>query len=322
MLSSSEKKPWEEELEESLIKDDVETLSQRYNVAKIEINSLPLTAPFHQQQLPVKARLQSQWTRCADAVQEHFSSHVIIEGDSYKLPKEIYAMKLQAKNTWVLYKKRECERRKRIRRKIQKEKEREYSNQPSNLLLALVDRCESCKRFYITVNLFWGVTLCDSCYFNENVIHEVMRSQREKIGAEYASSSSILRTAQDLKRKHKENTDIENEQYYKVPMMKRFKGPSENPFEEEDCDIVLDYTPENTMTMCYQPLSSEPQPPPTPVVTEEETKLIEDFLSSVPFPEGEVNNEPPENDEAYEAAMAEYFPIHFSYDSDDENDGS
>jgi hypothetical protein len=231
-------------------------------------------------------------------------------------------MKLQAKNTWVLYKKRECERRKRIRRKIQKEKERESANQPSNLLLALVDRCESCKRFYITVNLFWGVTLCDSCYFNENVIREIMRSQKEKIGAEYSSSSTILRTAQDLKRKHKEQSENANSEYYQVPPQKRIlKGPSENPFEEEDCDIILDDYPPEAPLYFHQPPPPLPPKPLSPLLTEDETKLIQDFLDKVPFPSDEVMDD----GQSYQEAMADYFPIHFNSSStfsEDENNGS
>lgn len=178
----------EEEMEMTLLQDDVDILQQRY---------------IRYSHSNLKQKLQSQWTRNTDAVQEHFSSHIILENPNggenlIPLPKEIYAMKRQAKESWVLYKKRECERRKRIRRKIAEEKEKEDDKKPSNLLLALVDRCEFCKRFYITVNLFWGITLCDVCYFNEAIIHEIMKKQKEKRYESYSPNIDFNPTTQSL----------------------------------------------------------------------------------------------------------------------------
>jgi len=42
----------------------------------------------------------------------------------------------------------------------------------------MVDTCEHCKRLFATVNLFWGVTLCDPCYFNEGVIQSIMKARQ------------------------------------------------------------------------------------------------------------------------------------------------
>lgn len=124
-------------------------------------------------------RPQTQWTRIQDAVQEHFSSHITIGNSTHKLPKTICALKYLAKHSWVLYKKRECERRKRIRMKLEKEKAKEKEGKPANILLSMVDMCEICKRLYVTVNLFWGVTLCDACYFNPHTINEIMKTRIE-----------------------------------------------------------------------------------------------------------------------------------------------
>jgi hypothetical protein len=126
---------------------------------------------------------QTQWTRVLDAVQEHFSSHVSLDGGItlHQLPYNLYALKVAAKHSWVLYKKRECERRKRIRIKLEKEKANAQSGKPVNVLLAMVDSCESCKRLYVTVNLFWGVTLCDSCYFNPAILNDIMKHRNESI---------------------------------------------------------------------------------------------------------------------------------------------
>jgi hypothetical protein len=81
----------------------------------------------------------------------------------------------------MLYKKRECERRKRLRIKLEKEREIERQGGPANILLSMVDACEVCRKLYVTVNLFWGVTLCDSCYFNKDVIDDIMKKKNDLV---------------------------------------------------------------------------------------------------------------------------------------------
>lgn len=157
---------FEDETSENVEQDDTVLLEKRYREHK------------QQQQSPSPSlksmKSQTQWTRSLDVVQEHFSSHVILDGVSHKIPPLIYALKRTAKRDWVLYKKRECERRKRVREKVEAEKKKERRGEPSNVLLTMVDTCEGCKRLYVTVNLFWGVTLCDSCYFNRDFLIEIM----------------------------------------------------------------------------------------------------------------------------------------------------
>lgn len=194
MNLSSSTKSFEDELSSDLEKDDAEVLERRYKsyrkgIRQVENkllnqklaskaaggvgDSTPFAIPK-----PRQYHTRTQWTRALDAVQEHFSSHVTIDGTSHKLPPTIYALKLAAKHSWLLYKKRECERRKRIRKKLEAEKEKEIEKkEPSNILLSMVDMCEICKRLYITVNLFWGVTICDSCYFNPSIINEIMKKR-------------------------------------------------------------------------------------------------------------------------------------------------
>lgn len=325
-ISSKKTVRFEEEMEEGMGQDDDVILSKRYEGFVME--DLQSSGDTHQQQLPPNTRLQSQWTRIADAVQEHFCSHVIIEGEAFKLPKEIYAMKVQAKNTWVLYKKRECERRKRIRRKLQKEKEKECSNQPSNLLLALVDRCEACKRFYVTVNLFWGVTLCDSCYFNEGTIYEIMQQQREKIGIinPIGGITGVdEKTIFELKRRRMQLTEEENSKYYKTkkPPKKRQRKLMENPFSDEE-HIV-----EEENDLFYHsppPAPQQPPPPPPPVVEIPFEKRIEDIPPD-PSPDflldfetaflSDNNNGEEEEDEdnvLLRHSLEDFFPIHFEED--------
>lgn len=173
---------FEDELASDLEKDDAEILEKRYRDKKAkteESSSSSSKVPGESSKTTKSIKSQTQWTRSLDVVQEHFSSHVILDGVSQKIPPQIYALKHSAKRDWILYKKRECERRKRIREKIKREKTNEQHGKPANVLLAMVDSCESCRRLYVTVNLFWGVTLCDSCYFNPEIINGYMSSRLE-----------------------------------------------------------------------------------------------------------------------------------------------
>jgi len=174
---------FEEELAEDIKLDDAQVLEKRYKERTAPPPPTPLANQPPSSSKAVRERRsvksQTQWTRALDAVQEHFSSHVTLDGISHKLPPIIYALKLSAKHNWILYKKRECERRKRIRRKIEREKANEKNGRPSNVLMAMVDMCESCKRLYVTVNLFWGVTLCDSCYFNPGILQDIMSARMD-----------------------------------------------------------------------------------------------------------------------------------------------
>lgn len=174
---------FEEELSSDLEKDDVVVIARRYEsyrkrIRQVENKLLNDKISSSSSSSSSLYRTQTQWTRSLDAVQEHFSSHVVVDGTSHKLPPLIYALKLDAKHSWLLYKKRECERRKRIRKKLEEEKKKERDRkEPANILLSMVDMCEICKRLYVTVNLFWGVTICDSCYFNPCVINDIMKAK-------------------------------------------------------------------------------------------------------------------------------------------------
>lgn len=179
------KKTYEEQCESDLEKDDATILEQRYeaalassNLATVINDDQTIDGVKSNEKVSERKRkrlIKSQWTLIHDGVQEHFSSHVLVNSAAYLLPINIYLLKQSAKKTWVLYKKRECERRKRLRKKMELEKEIESSKGPANLLLSLVDTCEICRKLYVTVNLFWGVTVCDLCYFNPEVITDIMK---------------------------------------------------------------------------------------------------------------------------------------------------
>lgn len=171
-MYSTDTRKFEEETEANLLLDDVEVLAQR---VKSHHDYVKLFNGRRQNY----GHSRTQWTRIHDGVQEHFSSHVLINGSSHQLPSSIYALKQISKQSWMLYKKRECERRKRLRVKLEKEREIEAQGGPANILLSMVDACEICKKLYVTVNLFWGITICDVCYFNEEVIKEIMKKRKE-----------------------------------------------------------------------------------------------------------------------------------------------
>ncbi len=180
-MGDMEHKHYESECESDLEKDDADILARRYERAYKQRGHLGKKK---------NSRIKSHWTRVYDVIQEHFSSHVNINKSSYMLPPNIYAMKHGAKQSWLLYKKRECERRKRLRVKMDEEKRKENDGvEPSNMLLSLVDTCECCKKLYIAVNLFWGITLCDICYFNSDVIEEIMKSKEKEMKKPVMSES-------------------------------------------------------------------------------------------------------------------------------------
>lgn len=191
----SKKRNYESECDSDLEKDDRKVLEERYEKfmkqqAKTIIGPISTSSKKKKKKSRGNFKVKAQWTRIYDAIQEHFTSHVNINRVSHLLPPTIYAMKQTSKQAWLLYKKRECERRKRLRVKLEGEKEKEKLGlEPANILLSLVDSCECCKKLYITVNLFWGITLCDICYFNSDVISEIMRDRKHAMGSSNSATS-------------------------------------------------------------------------------------------------------------------------------------
>jgi len=253
---------FEDELASDLEKDDAEILEKRYKDKKERKESSQTTEKIPGEKSK-SIKSQTQWTRSLDVVQEHFSSHVILDGVSQKIPPQIYALKHTAKRDWILYKKRECERRKRIREKIKREKTNEQYGKPANILLAMVDSCESCRRLYVTVNLFWGITLCDSCYFNPEIINGYMTSRLE--AAEHKvkiSSENIVEEVMRFRdinhpfssKKRKRKTSREENQYSSSSSSSNnanfFHVTPFKPPPKEDAIILNERPP-------------PPQPPPT-----------------------------------------------------------
>lgn len=274
-----EKRNYESECESDLEKDDSEILAKRYEKFMKTNNGV------HKKSSNGKTnhfRVKSHWTRIYDSIQEHFSSHVNINCTSHLLPPNIYALKQSAKQGWLLLKKRECERRKRLRLKIEAEREKEkLGEEPSNILLSLVDSCESCKKLYVTVNLFWGVTLCDFCYFNSEVVSEIMRNKVSVMESPFQVSKRRVTPMSSSSGENK------SEMRYKSMVEKYFTVPdsgasSEGEDEEEDSnsnsvDGAFALVPASSSSLTKRkkrfspPRRRSPTPPPqTPEIIEEE----------------------------------------------------
>lgn len=265
---TTKKRPFEEELSSDLEKDDVVVLEKRYRSYRKDMRAIQNKILTQKSSSSIKhhppriVRSQTQWTRALDAVQEHFSSHVTLDGISQRLPPTVHALKLNAKHTWLLYKKRECERRKRIRRKIEEEKEKEIlKNEPANILLSMVDMCEICKRLYVTVNLFWGVTICDGCYFNPQVINEIMKTRYE--AAESKIEITPENIVEEITKKggggaHKKTTTTippPPPLYIPPPPLPPHPAKEDNNNEEEDIRPISTYNSSSSSNL-------PPLPPP------------------------------------------------------------
>lgn len=185
-MNSTDNRKFEEEVYDNLHLDDDVILAKRI------YSHYDYIRQNHTKSARITSHSRTQWTRIHDGVQEHFSSHVLINGSAYKLPSHIYAMKQISKQSWMLYKKRECERRKRLRVKLEKERAIEAKGGPANILLSMVDACEICKKLFVTVNLFWGLTLCDTCYFNEDVIKDIMKQRNDYINNDHNNPYRIV----------------------------------------------------------------------------------------------------------------------------------
>ena len=154
-----------------------------------------------------------------------FMSHISVHEttDELALPKNVRLYKKEAKLAMSKYKKAECERRRRYRkrrkdilsgiflkhtresRRIQAKIMNEISRTPPNMekikklekrwenhrekthydlmlkeaIQELLNKCVICKKLYLKVNLFWGLTLCDECYFQPEYIKRIMTSWDE-----------------------------------------------------------------------------------------------------------------------------------------------
>ena len=98
-------------------------------------------------------------------------------------------MRNRARTYYLKYKKREAERRRRY--KIKERKGEEVSS-----VFYEVHDCDNCKKLKEYVNLFWGVTLCDRCYYNPEVIRRVMNLY-EPLLSEFRKDGEELYKSED-----------------------------------------------------------------------------------------------------------------------------
>ena len=94
----------------------------------------------------------------------------------------------------------------------------------------LTMRCETCKKLFLRVNLFWGISLCDSCYFDKTVLIHIMsdyekyckpkKSRFNQIGEkkiacdedeEYTVDDAHVRLAADDPDDHDDRDDYDND---------------------------------------------------------------------------------------------------------------
>lgn len=281
MNSPKEHEHYESECESDLEKDDVEVLANRYESHVNKLTRPEAYINISKKRRDYNNRAKAHWTRMYDVIQEHFSSHVNINRASYMLPPNIYAMKHSSKQSWLLYKKRECERRKRLRLKMNEEKKKESLGcEPSNILLSLVDSCECCKKLYITVNLFWGITLCDICYFNSEVIAGIMKTKTRDalnpLGAIDSNQNKVImgpKTSPEYLRAVASSARAASAKRGEYPSLaaKDFI-PSSSPTisnPKDECYYTLNYPVTSNSKLSMDQKKSPPPPLPAPKEEEE-----------------------------------------------------
>lgn len=246
-MTAEEKKEhthYESECESDLEKDDILVLSARYNrfVKKSLGGGGPKSVKAKNTRRNNENRIKSHWTRIYDEIQEHFSSHVNINQISHLLPPNIYAMKQSAKQSWLLYKKRECERRKRLRLKIETERAKEEKGEePGNILLSMVDSCECCRKLYVSVNLFWGSTLCDICYFNPEVIQGIVSAKSKAFSS---PMSNVLKKVCFVNSEEKEKAKKKSEMVKKYFTVSETASSTHHTSKKKEESLSHSSTPE------------------------------------------------------------------------------
>lgn len=149
------------------------------------VNMDPTTAHFHSHVEYNRKEDGSEFSQT-----EH--QHPLIQ--ALRLPSRVILLREGAKQRFKWYKKRECERRRRyrmarevydIQRKRFQEKKHSITLEDLDMMkqytMSILERCEFCGGFFLSINLFWGTTICDSCYFNPANIQSIMQKDEGKI---------------------------------------------------------------------------------------------------------------------------------------------
>lgn len=144
-----------------------------------------------------------EYTRKEDGTEMQVENHPLIQ--ALKLPSKVILLRERCKRRFKWYKKRECERRRRYRlvRKSYEEKRKAFLSKKDEVTvedldvmktyaLAILERCEFCGGFFLFVNLFWGATLCDRCYFNPANICSIMQKDEGKLNSFVSAKSSRI----------------------------------------------------------------------------------------------------------------------------------
>lgn len=106
-----------------------------------------------------------------DAVSGYYCNNLTLANSPIFLDENILRVRKLACKYFEAYKKRECERRRRYNSQPSAVKKKEWQKFD---VLRNYNRCEVCGKFFARVNLFWGFSLCTTCYFNPAVIEFIM----------------------------------------------------------------------------------------------------------------------------------------------------
>jgi hypothetical protein len=117
------------------------------------------------------------------------------------------------------------------------------------------------------VNLFWGITLCDLCYFNEEVIKEIMKKRKEYVSD---SQNNPFHIVEKVLVK-----PSSNESYFKLPVEKDSSNSSNssNFFDFESPDIIVPLSPPQV-----EPVDSEDNRPVSSYVSNKKEESEEEVI--------------------------------------------
>jgi hypothetical protein len=114
-----------------------------------------------------RSDIKSNQTREPHPMLYHFGvkSNPATYGVSLQETEIIHHYKEKSRQLFGLYKKKECERKRRYRKK---------KKTPITEPKFALNRCSLCEKLRPAVNIFWGNVLCDRCYFTPSRIHFIM----------------------------------------------------------------------------------------------------------------------------------------------------
>ncbi len=136
--------------------------------------------------------------------------------------------KERARNIFKLYKKKECERKRRY-----KKKEKSCIKTTTNFFL---NRCGICRRLRVGVNIFWGEILCDLCYFTPERILFIMNRRYIDIPPIPTTPTTAPNESENVMM-IADNFDLEKATLFTPPEIDDGGGVEEKNDEESDVNL-------------------------------------------------------------------------------------